>query len=237
MRITFLPLLVLTFIATIETEQPLKLDVPVATQLQITDPRLLRPCDLGLVVPQVGRGLNAPVGFENGRDCWLTLQGKPGPNREHTEDLSGMSPRQALDHLIEFMPAFSWKEFDGVIAVRPRSAWSDPRNVLNLPTAPFEARNARLDDALHTMLDCVRPRASVPHEDIPRPERAIDRPVTVRFRGGTLLEAVNEIARARTGVYWQLAYDSLPGRATIEFGTFDSDGIIMAPVAFPQRTP
>jgi hypothetical protein len=236
MRITLFCLAVCALAPTIRDEQRLNLAVPVTGELRITDPRLLQPCDVGFVVAQIGGAFNVPVGFENRRDCWLSRRGKPGLETEGTEDLIGMSARQALDHLMTFMPAYSWRELGGVIVARPKSAWDDPQNVLNFPTAAFETTNQPLRDVLHTLLDGVRPKALVPHRDVPlRTDRPIDQPVTVVFRGGTMLEAVNEIARARTGVYWQLAYDSIPGRATIEFGTFDFSGIVLASVGVPQE--
>jgi hypothetical protein len=235
MRIAVLCLAVCV-LGPIRGEQSLSLDLPITKELRITNPRLLRPCDVGLVVPQIGGAINVPVGFENNRECWLTLRGKPGFDSAHTEDVGGMSARQVLDHLMTFMPEHSWRELSGVIVVRPKSAWNDPRNVLNSRTASFEATNQPLDDVLHTLLNAVRPKVLVPHQDVPRTERPIDRPVTVAFRGGTMLEAVNEIARTRAGVHWQLAYDSIPGRATIEFGTFDFSGFVMAPIVIPQET-
>lgn len=238
LRRILLALIVLALVPTLKAEHPLKLDAPIRGEFRITNPRLLRPCDSGAVVAQIGHTLNVAVGFENTPDCWLTLRGYPGSNADGSEDLRGMSPRQAFDYLMTFMPAFSWRAMDGAIVVRPKTAWNDPRNVLNLPTAAFETTNQRLDDVVHTLLEAVTPKAFVPHEDLPKPERPIDRRVTVVFRGGTMLEAVNAVARARTDVYWQLAYSSVPGQATIEFGTLDVPGgsIILAPVAVPVGT-
>jgi len=128
---------------------------------------------------------------------------------------------------------------DGVIVVRPADAWNDPQNVLNFPTAAFEATDQRLDDVVHTLLQAVTPKAFAPHEDLADPDRPINRRVTVMFRGGTMLDGVNAVARTRTGVYWQLGYSSAPGWATIEFGTLavQVGGIILAPVAVPHSMP
>jgi hypothetical protein len=92
---------------------------------------------LGALVAQIGRALRVPVGFENTRDCELTRRGKPGPDAECTEGLSGKSARQAFDYLMTFRPGCSWRELDGVIVVRPEAAWDDPRNVLNFSAAEF----------------------------------------------------------------------------------------------------
>jgi hypothetical protein len=80
----------------------------------------------------------------------------------------------------------------------------------------------------------VTPKVFVPHEDIPRPERPIDQRISVSFRGGTMLEAVNEIARARGKVYWQFGHDSVPKQALLEFGILDSASLVFAHVALPD---
>jgi hypothetical protein len=241
MRRLFLALIVFAIVSTLRAEGRLNLDAPIRGACRITDPRLMPPCDVGALVAQIGHALNVPVGFENTPDCPLVgrpgslgLRGNPGPDSEGVEDLTGMSPRQAFDYLMTFMPGFSWKEMEGVIVVRPKAAWNDARNVLSLPTAAFETTDQRLNDVLHTLIDALPPEAFLPHEDVPKPERPIDRRVTVVFRGGTMLEALNAVARARTDVDWKLAYAG-PGWADLEFGTGGSSaGVVMVPVAVPK---
>jgi hypothetical protein len=165
-------LIVLVFLSTLRAEDRLNLDAPIRRETRITDPRILRPCDLGAIVAQIGHPLNVPVGFENNRDCGMTLRGDPGTFTDGTEDLKGRSPRQAFDYLMTFMPAFSWKEMDGAIVVRPKTAWDDPRNVLNLPTAAFKATDQPLDDVLHTLLNAVTPNVFLPHTDLANPIEA-----------------------------------------------------------------
>jgi hypothetical protein len=139
-----------------------------------------------------------------------------------------------------FMPEFSWKEVDGTIVVRPKTAWEDARNVLNLPTAAFEATVQPLDDVLHMLLNAVTPKVFLPHTDVANPERPINRPVTVAFRGGTMLDALNAVIRLRPGLDWQLGYVS--GRpfadiliCTTHYGgkAHVESGHVGAPIAIP----
>jgi hypothetical protein len=238
MRAILIALITLTIVPPIATQKPFNLDLPVTREFRIADPKLLRPCDVGAVVAQVGHALNVPVGFENTRDCGLTLRGYPDSNSQSIEDLRGMSPRQAFDYLMTFMPAFSWKEIDGVIVVRPKAEWDDPRNVLNFPTVAFDVTDQPLNDVFRIVLEAVTPKAFVTHVHLIDPERPINRRMTVSFRGGTMLEALNAVAQARTGLDWQLAYRSGLGRATIAFGTLNVPGgsLIEAPVAAPSIT-
>jgi len=81
-------------------------------------------------------------------------------------------------------------------------------------------------------LRAVTPVAFLAHEDVGQP-RPINRPITVVFRGGTLLEAVNAIVRAHPSVEWQLGYGS--GRATLALSALGlKGGVVMAPVAIPE---
>jgi hypothetical protein len=189
---------------------------------------------MGVVVGQIARGLRVPAGFENARDCPLSPRGEAGTDG-HSKDINGLSIRQALDELMTFMPGFSWREVEGVLVVRPNSEWENRQNVLSLPTSAFSRTGQPIGEILHTVLEATLPRASVSHVDVPRPERPIDRPITLVFAGGTMLEALNALSRAHGNVDWQIGYAAGPNRATIQFGAFDfNGGTIAAPVALPE---
>jgi hypothetical protein len=53
------------------------------------------------------------------------------------------------------------------------------------------------------------------------------------FRGGTMLDALNAVARARGDVDWKLGYAAGPLLAELEFGTRGTQ-VVRAPVAIPQ---
>lgn len=234
MRCMLLGVLVATLAQTVAAQNASKLDDPIGGEFRIDNPSFLHPCDGGMAVDQLARKANVLVGFENTPDCG------PSPRSLNagatSEILTGMSARQALNQLMTFMPMYSWKEMNGVVVVRPKAAWDNPRDLLNRPTSSFEATHERADDVLHTVLRAVTPPAFIPHEDVPRPDGSINRRIAVTFSGGTMLDALNAVVRAHGGLDWQLGY---PGgkedRAVITLNTLEypGDGVI-APVALSQ---
>jgi len=207
-----------------------KLDDPIASDCRIDNPRFLNPCNSGMAVDQLARKADVLVGFENMPHCPPSSRSlKAGAA---SETLTGMSARQAFDHLMTLMPMFSWKEMNGVVVVRPKAAWDNPTDPLNLSTDAFEAANERVDDVLHTVLHAVKPSMFIPHEDVPRHDGPITRPVAVAFSGGTMLDALNAIVRAHAGLEWQLGYPGNSAVITLSTLEFPGDGVI-APVAIP----
>jgi hypothetical protein len=208
-----------------------KLDGPIRGEFRIDDPRSLHSCASGVAVDQLARAANVLVGFETTRDC------RPSPRVRtagaSSETMTGMSVREAFDHLIASMPMYSWKELNGVVVVRPKTAWADPDDLLNQPVQPFEVTNERADDVLHTVLRAVTPSLFLPHEDVPRSGQLVDHSMTVTFPGGTLLDAFNTIVGAHGSAQWQVGY--VDGRAMVYLGTlvFPGDSV-MAPAALPQ---
>ena len=213
------------------------LDKPIKGELRINSGFFSRPCIFGGAVDDLGRKAHVLVGFESTGDCrpspWLARMPSLTGTGSDSVDLTGLSLRQAFDHLITLMPTYSWKEMDGVVVVRPKTAWDDPTDLLNFEAKSFETTNEPLDDVLHIVLRA----ASIfqPHEDVRRANPLVDRPVSVAFPGGTLLEAINEIARVHQDVNWQLGYPT-PDRPIVVLSIVDGQagGTLMAPIALPH---
>jgi hypothetical protein len=231
----------LLFTALLSASEPLGLSTPdregdsldrrITSDFRIPDVRTLDPCDIGAAVAQIARQTGTPTGFENASDCWLSR--RVAEPSDTDEVMTGMTPREALDHLMSRLAAYAWRDMHGVAVVRPKAAWVDSANVLNRQVRAFTATDLPPDSILHIVLQATTPVAFIPHEDAPRPN-SISRPVTVTFSGGTMLEAMNALVRARRDVEWQIGYAA--GRATIVLSTFGIDGgVAMAPVALPQR--
>jgi hypothetical protein len=211
-----------------------RLDEPIKGELRIFSPRFLRPCELGYAVLDLSRQAHVPAGFESTPDCWLSPAPTSTPPVAATDNridvLTGMSMREAMDYVVALMPEYSWKAIDGVAIVRPKAAWNNPTSPLNAPTNAFSAANVPLNDVVHMLLDAAS--LAVPHEDVPK-HRPIDRSITVAFPGGTMLEALNAVARAHGNTQWQLGYSG--GHGEIVFAALDRDrGVVMAPVRLPQ---
>jgi hypothetical protein len=215
------------------------LDERVVGELRIANPRLLGRCELGITIGQLGRRVGGLTGFENTPDC------PPGPRcclssdariKEAEEILTGMTAREAFDHLVGVATAFSWQEIGGVVVVRPKAAWNDPEDPLNVPTKGLNA-SGTLEMILETVLRGSNPPVFVPYRRVPQPVRGIDRPFSVSVPAGRVLEAVNALVRAHGRAEWQLGYTG-EGRAVLLLSALDYfDGDIMTPVAVPSAHP
>jgi hypothetical protein len=160
-------------------------------------------------------------GYRSKVSSWLSPSGWDSA-KNGGEVLAGMTARQAFDHLMGLMPAYRWKEMDGVAVVRPQAAWDDPADMLTLPATSFTVTNGSLNTALHMALRAVTPFVSNPHEDFPRLCRTSDLPLSVEFRGCSMLDALNAVIRAHQGAEWELGYRE--NRATITVREFCASG-------------
>ena len=93
----------------------------------------------------------------------------------------------------------------------------------------------RADQVLHAVLQAATPSLFKEHEDVPRHGQLVDRTLTLNFRGGTLLDALNEVVRSHGSAEWQIGFS--PGRPIVELialnpQLFPGDNV-MAPVAVP----
>jgi hypothetical protein len=164
MRSMLVGSLVVALAQTIGAESQQNLDAPVGGEFRIVNPLLNSPCTFGAAVDQLARRAHVLVGFENTPDCWMgawTLHSGEG-----ALDLTGMTARQALDHLVALTSTYRWQEIDGVVVIRPIAAWDDPTNMLNRPTASFNVTNANVHEVLHVLLQAVTPSLFYPHTDL-----------------------------------------------------------------------
>jgi hypothetical protein len=141
-----------------------KLDAPVGGEFRIDNPPGRSPCSFWNVLAQLAQRAHVLVGFENTPDCWPG--GRVLASGEGVLDLTGMTARQALDHLVALNSTYRWQEIDGVAVIRPIAAWDDPTNMLNRPTAAFNVANAHVHEVLHVLLQAVTPSLFEPHTDL-----------------------------------------------------------------------
>jgi hypothetical protein len=141
-----------------------RLDAPVGGEFRIDNPLGRSPCSFWNVLAQLAQRTRVFVGFENTPDCWTG--GRVLASGEGALDLTGMTARQALDHLVALESSYRWQEIDGVAVIRPVAAWDDPTNMLNRPTAAFNVANAHVHEVLHVLLQAVTPSLFEPHTDL-----------------------------------------------------------------------
>lgn len=188
-----------------------RLDARVDGTVRVATPR--DPCRLWTPVEQLARQAGLVAGFESARGC------APAPTTLAAGDdalvFEGATPREMLDALVASHPAFAWDVRDGVIVFRPTAA-SGGETVLDRPVAPFRVRGVHVLVALQALLRSASPSIFEPHERgapsvsatrliDPGAVTRIDAPIDVSFAGGTLIDALNAVARAVGGT-WQAAY-------------------------------
>jgi hypothetical protein len=92
----------------------------------------------GSSLPQLAVAAQVPMGLETpaaDRFPQIVRRGFEGIR------ITGLTLRDALDAIISLDPRYEWREFDGVIVLRPATAWLDPLHPL------FQlVTNLRLDD-------------------------------------------------------------------------------------------
>ena len=225
-------------LSTVPADAQSSLDVPMRGAVRVAALDSARPCDLWRTVEELGRLAGVRVGFENTRAC------VPGGRERRAYGpsltLDGLTPRTAFDQIVQARPDFAWREIDGVVVMRPVAAWSDATHVLHRAVAPLALTSIHPHLALHEVLQAAQPSLFFAHQhaqlsslgrriDDPSATGLIDVPISVQFAGGTLLQALNAVAKPFGGS-WELAY---AGRPHVELYTPDFDegstGLTMRP--------
>ena len=175
------------------------------------------------------------IGFEQTLDCWSApWSGWPGGN---SLSLEGLTPRQAFDRLLSHRPDYRWAEIDGVVVIRPVPAWAPEGSVLNGPVAAFAVVDDHSHYTLHAIFLSARPSLFHEHTDLqlsssfqrlddPRATAPIDAPISLRFAGGTLLQALNAVTQQFGGI-WEVCYSAHGDRLRsihVELRTLDAYG-------------
>jgi hypothetical protein len=193
---------------------PSGLDQPMGATVLVEDPTRRHPCRLWTALEQLARQARMRIGFEQ------TLECSPAPwvlrPYEASLNLGGLTPRQALDRILSQRPDYRWTEIDGVVVIRPVAAWTQTGSVLNAPVAPFTVADEHPHHALHTLFQASQPSLFQEHTDLalsgngrrlddPGYEGLIDVPVSVRYPGGNVVQALNAVTHGFGGI-WQAAY-------------------------------
>jgi hypothetical protein len=164
-------------------------DVPTALRLPITLPA----CGITTALLKIARSSDVAIGLEESSDC----RGK-FPRVDLTNDNAGsgsMTVREVLDRLVVLSPDYRWSEMNGVAVVRPVASWTDPADALNLHVEPFQIDDATVSETLARIL-------SVPAGVAARHDILDNRGFSIAFSGGTMIDALNALVRARQGVGW-----------------------------------
>jgi hypothetical protein len=209
----------------------------------------LGPCEIPGAVIQIAKAVQVPVGVEPVPEICRS-SGKPAtpavdpPHRDRIF-LTGKTVAQALNELIAADPRYYWGESDGVIVMRPVTAWADKRHFLHrtLPSVRIVDQNlgGALDVWRRAMWGADAPPPSDHMSAGQRTEEA-SRLFTVAPDGPhTAIEALDRIIRAHGALYWEVTYCQPPAEArhaTVWLRTLEHDppGWGVPAVSFNERS-
>jgi hypothetical protein len=157
-------------------------------------------CALWTAAEQLARHAAVPIAFEQTAECHPASWTRRADGSSQL--LVGMTVREAFDQLAS-QADYRWEERDGRAIMRPVVAWQSGGSVLDRRVSPFTLTEQSVHEALHVVFEAADPPLFQEHTHLASPTFA--RPVTVRFDGGTLLEALNAVAASAAG-NWQAGY-------------------------------
>ncbi len=136
----------------------------------------------------------------------------PGKTPAKTIDLTDQDLRTALNTIAVVDSRYSWREFDGVIVVRPAAAWSNALNPLNQRVEAIEWPDVGPDEIVlrsyHLILGEAIDEASV---SAIKSTTGIDGRMRPRFSisvasGSSVLDMLIAVARPHRQIAWSAKY-------------------------------
>lgn len=172
----------------------------------------LAPCEVPSVVMWIARVTQIPGGIEWLPDDCLPVRRPAGSEivREKVY-LTGKRVGDALNELITVDPRYAWIESEGVVVVRPVTAWANQQHFLHRAIRPFVVSEQHvgvaLDEWRRAIWSDIRPRSeSLPLRAAQRTEEG-NRPFTVTVARQTSgIGALEQIVRAHGKLVWEVQY-------------------------------
>jgi hypothetical protein len=156
------------------------------------------PCDAHAIAQQIAIATRARLGFEDLPAC--TTETYPGKvwlaNRiwtvgtQETVGVADMSAREALNWLTKAIPAFAWRDMDGIAIVRPTEAWSSSKDLLN-SRVPSLHTTVNLSESINRLFFGSRLTST-----------GGGRTFALSFDGGSVVDALNTILSSAPGTEW-----------------------------------
>jgi hypothetical protein len=188
--------------------------------LNITLDLPVNPCAVPRIVLTVARALGVPAGAETlpGR-CTLDL---PASIVERVPLIS-MRLKDALDLLVKTDPRYQWMESDGVVIVRPLSAWTNDKHFLNSVIDRYELKDDNIGGALDAIFARFKPAGHAGAELM-----AGVGSLTLSLGPISALEALDAVVRTHGAAQWSMAYclpEVAPDVAMLGVMTYDKRGM------------
>jgi hypothetical protein len=175
-----------------------------------------------VLVWRIGATGTTPTGFEGHRGA---VNRRPSAFRRLP--IEGMTVGDALQNLIAGDPRYAWHEHNGVVVVRPVSAWSDKDNPLNQPTGHIDWSEISTEEALKRIFNIVY---GYPPSSLAPMSARPDRTVSIRIESGTVIDLLNALVQADGEMTWSATYPEDEPRIRFRlnlnrFSGFDGHGI------------
>jgi hypothetical protein len=148
-------------------------------------------------VAGLARATGVPMGFE--------FLGPGNPPITGEIVATGRTLRDVLDAIVRIDSRYAWREMDGVIVIRPVTAWGDADSMLFRLVGPVQMQDVSLQEAIERLareLGYASPLGSIPAGS----RLSLDLPQ------GTVLEFANAILRAHGELTWTLVPEPPPFR-------------------------
>jgi hypothetical protein len=165
----------------------------------------LKPSDAGEfgLLTRLSSVAGVPFGFETDAAAPRTTSGADVDAR----DFTAKTLREALDGLVALDGRYEWRDLDGVVVVRARAAWSDPRDPLNQRVKNIDWHDLDQIAAINQIARLFFPNADRdPFEGMRAPRvRTFD----VKVADGTILDVLNTAAQSDGQLGWAVSFGSL----------------------------
>jgi len=171
---------------------PAAAQAPVPLDTLVKDfqlPRQLPPCGLEAVLLHVAKATGVAIGMERVSECdgHMILafpQAYKPLDLANAEVLDGVPVKEVLGRVAALAPDYDWAIMEGVGVFRPSAAWKDSSDLLSARIPAIRLSEVPTARIIGTILNLPAARS-------PKMIMSID------FPGGTMLEALNSLARAQ----------------------------------------
>jgi hypothetical protein len=153
--------------------------------------------------------------------------GSRAPAAGERENLRGLTAREALDRLVQLDARYRWVDRDGVLVVRPVTAWDDANHFLHR-TISVAFVDQNVGGALFALLTAIGPTKYTGSGERTFNTVDMNRRFTVSLDATPALEALNAVVRTHGRLQWLVGYcqpESKAEFAMVMLHTFDDGGI------------
>jgi len=172
----------------------------VTASIQIRSP--LSDCGLPALVLRLSRTLDFPAGVEN----------VPHPCESGESKVDGYIPvtgwavKDVLDRLQALDPRYVWRELNGVLVVRPTTAWLNMDHFLERRVDEFKLVDSNIAETLGALRLVLGDRATRGIAALGNRSEQGRRLVSLELYGATGLEMLNDVVRSHRSMQWQIEY-------------------------------